>query len=481
MLERVRPETLGIHPASILRYLQAIEETGFVAHSVMLLRRGKVAFEVYYKPFRPDIPHMLCSCTKSVVSTAVGFAVSEGLLSLDDGIVDLLPEKLDGAPHPFTAAMTVRHLLTMTTAFQEFDPETDDWTHDFINRQPDHYPGTVFNYDSMGTHTLCEIVQKRSGMTLEAYLTPRLFAPLEIAADEIFWAKSKYGINMGGGGGEMTPGAMAKFGQLYLNQGIWDGRQVLPKGWAEEAAAGHVSCAACGGSFKHGYGYKFWRVQQNGFACLGLAGQAIVMHPDKDIVFVGTANGMQTDFHYFHSEYFWKLLYPDIEDDPVPMDDIGYAKLKDYIDRAEAFMPAGSREAPPHGRKWAGQYLSAVPNKLGLDGFRLMLCEDHGAVELYQGDCVRRVPFGYGTHIPGPPALMDFAQKSPSVFPDGCGSAGVWVDERTLVVHCQVINTLQYFVLTCHFGDEAIVLSVAPFGIHRFNDLPCALTHVIAP
>jgi len=480
MLERVRPETVGIRPASVLRYLKALEETGFMAHSVMLLRHGKVAFEAHYKPFRPDIPHMLCSCTKSVVSTAVGFAVAEGHFSLDDKIVGLLPEKLDGPPHPFTAAMTVRHLLTMSTAFREFEPTTDDWTRDFLNRPPDHYPGAIFNYDSLGTHTLCEIVQKRVGSTLTEYLTPRLFLPLDIAAGEVFWAKSKYGINMGGGGGEMTPEAMAKFGQLYLDHGLWKGRQVLPVGWAEEATTGRVCCVTRDGSFKGRYGYKFWRVQQNGFACLGLAGQVISMHPDKDIVFVGTANGMQTDFHYFHSEYLWKMLYSEIEDGPVPFDDAGYAELCDTIARAEAFLPAGSVEIPPSCGEYAGRYLPVAPNRLGIDGFRLTFHAGSGGIELRQGDRLYHVPFGFGTHIPGPPALMDFARKSPSVFPDGCGSAGVWVDGQTLIVHCQVLNTLQYFILTCHFGESAVVLSIAPYGIHKFDNLPCAMTHVVA-
>ena len=94
-------------------------------------------------------------------------------------------------------------ILTMSTAFREFDPVSDDWTRDFLNKTPDHYPGTIFNYDSMGTHTLCEIIQKRVGTSLHEYLTPRLFEPLGIAANEVRWSKSKYGINQGGGGAAM--------------------------------------------------------------------------------------------------------------------------------------------------------------------------------------------------------------------------------------------------------------------------------------
>lgn len=481
MLERVRPELVGIRPTSILRYLKALSDTGFVAHNIMLLRHGKIAFEVHYKPFRPDIPHSLFSCSKSLVSTAVGFAVGEGRLSLDEKIVDILPEKLDGTPHPFTAAMTVRNLLTMTTAFREFNPVSDDWTRDFMNRTPDHYPGTIFNYDSMGTHTLCEIVQKRVGTTLLDYLTMRLFEPLGIAANEVRWSQSKYGINQGGGGASMTPVAMAKFGQVYLDKGIWEGRQILPKGWAEEATAGQVSCVTRDGSFKGRYGYKFWRVQQNGFACLGLAGQVIAMHPDKDIVFVGTANGMQTDFHYFHSEYMWKLLYPEIEDEAVPFDDEGYAELSDYIAKAEAFLPGGSREIPNGIRKYSGKYLPVFPNLLEADGFKLTLGEVSGEIELRKGEYSGRIPFGYGVHIPGPQTIQDISRQNwnqLNQLSDNCESAGIWVDNRTLVIHCQIANSLLYFIVTCHFGADAAVLSIAPYGIYKFSNLPCALTHV---
>jgi len=333
----------------------------------------------------------------------------------------------------------------------------------------------------MGTHTLCEIVQKRVGATLLDYLTPRLFEPLGIEAHDVGWAISKYGINKGGGGVCMTPEAMAKFGQVYLDRGMWEGRRVLPEGWAEEATAGHVSCVTRDGSFKGRYGYKFWRVQQKGFACLGLAGQVISMHPDKDIVFVGTANGMQTDFHYFRSEYFWKFLYPEIEDEAVPYDDGGYAELSEYISNAEAFLPNGSSEVPDGFREYSGKYLPVSQNLLELDGFKLTLSETSGEIELRKGGYSGRIPFGYGTHIPAPQTVRDIANQNWEQLnksSDGCGNAGVWVDERTLIIHCQTVRDLLYFIVTCHFGADAAVLSIAPYGIYKFKNLPCAITHV---
>jgi len=190
---------------------------------------------------------------------------------------------------------------------------------------------------------------------------------------------------------------------------------------------------------------------------------------------------MQTDFHYFHSEYMWKMLYPEIEDEPVPFDDAGYARLSDYISKAEAFLPDGSREVPGDIREYSGKYLPVSPNLLETDGFKLTLGEPSGEIELRKGEYNARIPFGYGVHIPAPQTIRDIANKNWDQLnqaTDKCGNAGIWVDERTLVIHSQIIHTSLYFIVTCHFDTDAIVLSIVPYGIYNFKNLPCALTHI---
>ena len=477
-LERVRPESVGISPTSLLKWLDAIDQTGFITHHLLLLRHGKVAFEIHYNPFRPDVKHYLCSCSKSVAADAVGFAISEGLTSLDERIIDIFPDKLNGKPHDYISAMTVEHLLTMSTVYGDaFEPQTKDWTKEFLNGTPDHYPGMIFGYDSIGTHTLCDIVQTRSGMTVRQYLTPRLFDPLDISDDEIFWQVNPGGINHGGGGLHLTPEAMAKYGQLHLNNGVWEGKQILPPGWAEDVAIGRISCVTWDGTYKDRYGYKFWRTQDNGYACLGLAGQVIVMHPDKDVVFVGSANGFQTDYHYFHKTYFWNFVYPEIKNDPIPYEEEAYKTLTERINSAEVFMPGGSSSNPLISQI-NGHVYPVRENKINCKKFWFDMTSESGTLNLDFGERTMQIPFGFGTHLIGDAWLQDFTGKPGGNYPNGCGSAAVWVDDKTLVIQSHIVDSLQYFIITCRFDEKATVLQIRPYGIYKYDVFPCSLTHI---
>jgi len=478
-LPRMRPEDAGVSPSALIKYINAMEQTGFVAHNIMMIKNGKVFFEIHYNPFKPHIKHMLCSCSKSVAAAAAGFALDEGLIGLDERIVDIFPEKLDGKPHPYIAAMTVKHLLSMTTAYADaVEPRTKDWTREFLNGAPTHYPGTIFGYDSIGTHTLCDIIQTRAKTTVHEYLTPRLFEPLGIAPDEVAWEFNPGGINHGGGGASLTPEAMAKFGLVHLNGGVYNGKQVLPKGWADEVRAARVAPVTRDGSYKDGYGYKFWRVQDNGFACLGLAGQAIIMHPDKNFVFVGTANGFQTDYHYFHMSYMWQLVYPEIKKSPVPYEDAAFEQLTRMCDTAEVFLPGKSLYSLA-AEKFNGKYLTVGENKFNCEGFMLIFNGETGELLLKRADGEITIPFGVGRHIAGPAVFQDYAVQQGDEYPNGCGSAGVWADGRTFVIQSHITDTLQYFIITVHFGENAAVLQIKPYGIYKYEVFPCQMTHVM--
>ena len=487
-LERVRPEGAGVPPRSILKMTDALNRIGFTVNSMMIVKEGKVAFEVYYRPFAAGINHHLASVSKSVTSTAVGFAVDEGLFKLDDRIVDLLPEFLDATPHEFTAAMTVRHLLTMSGAFSVFkDPLTDDWTREFLNAAPDRHPGATFTYDTSGTHTLCQIVQKFVGQTVLEYLTPRLFEPLGIAGVE--WEVSPTGVNRGGGGVRLTTEGMAKFGLLYLNGGIYNGRRVLPSGWAELATAGHISSVTIDGTYKPRYGFQFWRIRDGGFGCMGMGGQIIAAFPDKNVVFVSTANGLQHNYDYFALDYFCEFVLPEIAGGPAHFDDESYGKLMDFCENAEVFMPEGVMTNPT-AEKISNMYFDVRENPGGYTGFKVCFGDNSGALTLYRNDSEEVIKFGMGYHaagvLPWQKAVKDFqffGKFSIAGEPDGwlrfrCGSAAVWVDEQTLVIKSHMTEQLQSFVITCHFGEKSVALHILPTGVFGYKWLPLTLTHV---
>lgn len=485
----MRPEAVGIDINGILSFVSEASNSRLYLNSMMLLRHGKIVTELYWSPFSADKKHNIYSCTKSFTSTAVGLAIGEGLFSLDDKIVDLLPKKLKGNPHPYIAALRVRHLLTMCTSYSIFqDPVTDDWTAEFLNSKPDHYPGTIFCYDTSGTHTLGEIVETLSGCSLEEYLKPRLFEPLGI--DDYEWEIGPMGIRRGGGGLRINTQAMARFGLLYANGGVFNNRRILPREWVELSTACHVDASNdfwAGDNL--GYGFQFWRLRNNSFACMGLGGQSILILPDKDVVFVVTANTMRESGGAEVLELFWGHIYPKIAKDALPPNEKLGAELERRSASLQCGLPEGSAWNDKLGNLFGRKY-ALQPNPIGYQSFQLDVGDSRGRLTLYKDRREDIVEFGLGTYIDSAAPFQQYASPVQTwgkyTFIDDpeprrrcrCGSAAVWVDEQTLVVLCHLTQTVQSFMVKCHFGSEAIVIQITPVGVYDYPFLPCALTHM---
>ena len=487
-LEEASPESLGISLSGIESFFHAVEASGLCLNSMMLLRHGKIAVEAYWKPFRADMNHQLCSVSKSITSTAVGFALEEGLFKLKSRIVDLLPEKLDCVPHPYISAMTVRHLLMMATPFSIWkEPVTDDWTREFLNDLPDHYPGTIFCYNTSGTHTLCEIIEKYSGVSMLDFLTPRLFDPLGI--DGVEWEMSPMGVCRGGGGVRMTTQGMARFGLLYLGKGMYDGNRVLPENWVRQATAWHIDTSNADNMVEggRGYGFQFWCTRNNGYACLGLGGQIVLVLPEQDAVFVTTANVLQEQGgRYFALELFWDHIFPAIQTAALPSSE----KLKFDFSLLNCPLPNGTFTNIAMGKN-LGKRFSVKDNTIGYSAFLLDCDNQQGKLILFNEDGCDTVEFGMGKYLPSETPFQKYASEHQTwgefTFPDekhprrraSCESAAVWTGENTLIIRSHIINVIQSFTLTLHFGNEAFVAQIKPFGIFAYDSLPCVLTHIL--
>ena len=235
------PEAQGIPSSAILGFVNAIEKDPGNIHSFMLLRHGNVVSQGWWDPYEPDRQHMLYSLSKSFTSTAVGFAVAEGLLTVDDRVVDYFPDDLPADISDNLAAMRVRDLLTMTTGHAEDtlihvrDQEDGNWARAFLSLPIEYEPGTHFLYNSGATYMLSAIVQTLIGPDTVDYLTPRLFEPLGI--QDPVWETCPRGINTGGWGLSITTEDIARFGQFCLQLGAWQGQQLLSAEWID---GGHV-------------------------------------------------------------------------------------------------------------------------------------------------------------------------------------------------------------------------------------------------
>src|SRR5262249_18720613 len=235
-------------------------------------------------------PHSLFSLSKSFTATAVGLAIAEGKLSLDDDVLRYFPDDAPESTSKNLKSMRVRGLLRMSTGHQAEPgrPRAKPWTRTFLAQPVPHKPGTHFLYNTSATYMLSAIVQKATGTTVLDYLRPRLFDPLGI--ENPTWETSPQGITVGGSGLSIRTEDIARFGLLYLQRGTWNGKQVVPAAWVEAATA----CQTANGSdprsdWDQGYGYQFWRCRNHAFRGDGAFGQFCIVVPEQDAVIAITS------------------------------------------------------------------------------------------------------------------------------------------------------------------------------------------------
>ncbi len=333
-LPRSTPEAQGVSTAAIIDFIQTADKQVNSMHSFMLVRHGHVVAEAWWSPEAADKQHVLWSLSKSFTSTAVGFAVAEGKLSIDDLVISFFPEDLPEKPSNNLKMMRVRDLLSMSAGHQVEVKLTEEtpWVKAFLAHEVPHKPGTHFQYNTPATFMLSAIVQKVTGQTVLEYLKPRLFDPLGIKDPR--WDANPQGISIGGYGLFIRTEDIAKFGQLYLQKGKWNGKQLLPESWVTLATSRQVS----NGSdpqrdWDQGYGFQFWRCRHNAFRGDGRDGQFCVVIPEQDTVVAMTANTKDLQGQL---NIVWDKLLPGLKDKPLPPDNDAQNKLKDLISTLKA-------------------------------------------------------------------------------------------------------------------------------------------------
>jgi len=336
-LPRSTPEALGISSQALQNFIAAADKINTL-HSFMLVRHGQVAAEGWWKPEAPDKPHVLHSLSKSFNSTAVGLAIADGKLSLDDPVLKFFPNDAPAEPSENLKAMKVRDLLTMTCG-HEVEAKAERGApsvKQFLAQPVLHKPGTHFLYNTLGSYTLSAVVTKVTGQTSLELLKPRLFEPLGIENPE--WPSSPEGNSLGGYGLKLRTEDLAKFGQLYLQKGKWNGKQLVPEKWVDQATSKQVpndqeGHSKIGIDWVQGYGFQFWRCTHNSFRGDGANGQLCVVIPEKDAVVAITA-----DTGNFQGEMnaIWEHLYPALQSEALPENASGVEKLKKIMAALEA-------------------------------------------------------------------------------------------------------------------------------------------------
>jgi CubicO group peptidase (beta-lactamase class C family) len=293
-IPRTSPGAQGVSIPSLLRFIGQVERHGVELHSFMLARHGAIVAECWWHPYACNLPHVLYSLSKSFTSTAAGLLQTEGRLDLDAKVVSFFPDELPAEPSANLNAMCVRDLLMMGTGHDvdTLGPITaygvENWVGAFLAQPVPHKPGAHFVYNSGATYMVAAIVQKIVGTTLLDYLTPRLLEPLGISG--AVWDQCPRGINTGGWGLSIKTEDIMRFGLLYLNQGMWQGKRILPVEWVNEATCKQISNGDDTDSdWCQGYGYQFWRSRHNCYRGDGAFGQYCIVMPEHDAVIAITA------------------------------------------------------------------------------------------------------------------------------------------------------------------------------------------------
>jgi CubicO group peptidase (beta-lactamase class C family) len=296
-------------------YFEFLNKNQVDIHSFMLLKGNKILAERYFPPVTRETPQRMYSIAKSMTSLAIGILIRDGKINIDDKICTYFPDKLPKeSSHPWIEAMTIKHMLTMSTAHKKTTYKIDggdDWVKSFFVVEPDYPPGTVFSYDTSSSHVLAALVERVSGISLTDFLKKNLL--IEIGANQgVSWLTDPMGVSDGGSGFYCTTRDLAKIAYICNHYGNFFGKQLLDENYMKQATGCQISTSGqASEEEQQGYGYQFWRVKNNGFSLYGMGGQLAVCFPQKDLIYITTASAQgglpQTTRLY---EAFWNYLYP---------------------------------------------------------------------------------------------------------------------------------------------------------------------------
>lgn len=475
-LPRSSPEAEGVSSEAILDYITAADTSKHEFHSFMLLRHGNVVAEGWWNPYRLNLKHTMYSVSKSFTSTAVGFAVSEGLISVEDKVISFFDKALPDSITPYLQQLTIQDLLTMSVGHDE-DPTghvrsgSSDWAEIFFEKSIVNEPGTTFLYNSLATYMASAIVQKVTGQKIIDYLQPRLFEPLGI--EGIDWEVSPSGVNTGGWGLRVKTEDMAKLGQLYLNKGMWNGEQVLPASWVDEATKEHIKQAPDASQeiidssdWLQGYGYQFWRTRHNAFRADGAFGQFIIMLPELDAVVIYTS---ETPDLQNQVNLVWEYLLPAFHEDSLPGNKDALTALRDKLDSLSLSIPEKSTSIIEDDID--EQTYRLFENDLGMESVSFQFNEESLDLILKSKTAVHEIDFGSGEWVSGettkrgPYLLQEATASMTGISPYKVAGAFTWLNDSTLELTLRYLESPHTETITCRFiGDRVEIDSRYSFA-----------------
>ena len=460
----------GVSAKKIIEFIDTINKSKHELHSIMILRHGKVIAEGWWSPYRSDLKHTLYSLSKSFTSTAIGFAVSEKKLTVNDKVISFFPDKLPEKISENLSALTIKDLLSMSVG-QSPDPTgpvviSKDWIKTFFSIPILKKPGSEFLYNSSATYMLSAIVQKVTGQKIIDYLTPRLFKPLGIQGAD--WETDPSGISVGGWGLRVKTEDIAKFAQLYLQKGKWKGKQILPAAWIEEAttfkidnAPGLEQVRKDSSDWRQGYCYQFWRSRHNSYRGDGAFGQYALVLPELDAVIAITSEttDMQGELNLV-----WQYLIPALKADKASLSKNEDAILKRKLSGLKLLPPKSLYDLSS--KPVLPKTFAMESNPKNIESISFDHTDKIIRLDIKTKTGSYQIKFGDGKWIEGTttmhgPSLVEGAQNHfIGLPPSQIAGAYSWRSETILDMRLRFIDSPHTLIITFSFEGDKITVDL---------------------
>ncbi len=459
-LPRSTPEEQGISSGAINKLLETVEKNKIELHSIMIVRNGYVIAEGWWDPYSPNLKQQLYSISKSFTSTAIGFAIDKGLLTIEDAVINFFPENLPEEISDNLRALKIKHLLTMSVGHENDAIKTiegtDNWVKTFLSIPINYMPGTKFKYNSGASYMLSAIIQKVTGMSTHEYLKPILFEPLGIV--DSTWTKNSQGINIGASHLRIKTEDLAKFGQLYLQKGNWRGKQLLSKKWIETATKKQIETGNNSHDWGYGYGYQFWMNLSGGYRADGAFGQYCMVIPEKNSVIAITGESFDKEATM---KIVWDLL-PEMRDKAI-VSEKEYQKLQNSL-KSLHYDPPKMAKNYPIATLISGKEFLLEENDLNAKAVSFEFTNKNTCLFTLVEDGKKdlKITAGINKWIidenkkPGPKTLLSNFRID---FESIVAASVTWKDENTLLMTLRFPESTHSDTITCTFEGQKVTLS----------------------
>ncbi len=455
------PSKQGVNPRGIINFIDEMSRENIELHGVVIIKNGYVVAEGYWKPYSKDRVHQLCSVTKTFTAMAIGFAIDEGYMSVDDTLYKFFPDKFPGNADERTKDITIHDLLCMASGF-ESEPsliEAGDAVKAFLSKKQLHTPGTQFRYNSVGSHMLSEILYKVTGVQVSEYLKPRLFEPLGI--ENFKWLRTPQGSDFGGAGLHLTTMDIAKAGLLLLQKGEWEGKQILPRFWAESMAEKKIDSVPEGPEWldwAQGYCYQMWcGTQEGSYRLDGAFGQYSMVFPKENMVIAFTAanNDRPLTKHIMKKHLFDVIDIEDAEGDTLLKEKLDTLSVKEVVkaNRSETekevhsksyYIEENEMSLVPLSEKW----FVCEYNK-GIDFMQFDFYDKYMILRWSESGKIASIKVGLDGQ-----GIEDIHRVS--YWDRPLLSHAYWDDDKSLIVVIRSIEECTTLVLRCIFEGESL-------------------------